>query len=211
MRTAYFSKKIHYALCFSTAVFAMPTFSHATAKPINFNCTAANPEEVMPVMALLNQTTVKDMLQDPIAMLISVALNQKYQRDFGITDIQRLRENSSYELAFPFRSDFVEIRKVIQKMGYDATGFRFMGAAVGVQQGDVGFLLDTHVHFDRTPVIALLVSVTSDKRHVLYGDGTVCPMEKQQFEQRFADSKYLRLDEKFSLIREESHENIRPS
>ena len=200
--TAYFFSRTPQALCISAVAFAMPSFAFATAKPFYIQCTPAHSDE---------KIRVTDMLQDPIAMLISVALKQKYQRDFGIQDIEQLRQSSAYELSFPFKSDFVEIRKIIRKMGYDATGFRFTGAAVGVQQGDVGFLLDTRVHKDRTPVMALLVEVSTDKRQVLYGDGTVCQMDKSQFEQRFSDSKYLRLDETFSLLKEESHENIRPS
>ena len=171
-----------------------PNMSHATASPIQLNCTSANFDEVMPVATLLKKTIPSDIYNDPIAMLIAAALNQRYGSNFQMQDIQGLREQDSlYELSFPFKSDFKEIKAIIQKMGYDATGYRFVGMATEVRQGDVGFLLDTHVRSDGTPVIALLVAVSADKRFLLYGDGILCPIDKKQFDARFMNGKFLKL------------------
>ena len=181
-------------LCLSAMALTRLPIAYAAAKPIHFNCMSAQPDEVISVATLLKRTPASEIQDDPVAMMIAVALNQRYGRNFRMQDIQGLRENSLYELSFPFKSDLLEIRTIIENMGYHATGYRFNGAAIGVQQGDVGFLLDSHVHFDGRPVIALLLEANLNKRLVLYGDGMICPMEKTQFEQRFANSKFLRLD-----------------
>lgn len=189
----YFLKSVLYVGCVVAVAF-LPSFSHATAKPIQLNCTSANIDEVMPVATLLKKNIPDEIYSDPIAALIAAALNQRYGTHFKMQDIQGLREEDSlYELSFPFKSDFREIKVIIQKMGYDAKGYRFVGMATEVKQGDVGFLLDTHVRSDGTPVIALLAAVSADKRFLFYGDGILCPLDKKQFEHRFMNGKFLRL------------------
>lgn len=180
-------------ICLCSALF-VPSPSWAMAKPFNLKCEAVRSSETTPVLKAVKGFPNDKTQFNPVDLLISVAINQRYNQQFTVYDVHASVLQSDGVDIDPLYPNFKGLKKIINLMGYQAKGFKLEGLANEIRTGDVGFLLDTHVRFDQSPVITLLFATADDKRYLLYGDGVVCPMNTTQFSQYFRKSAFLRLN-----------------
>lgn len=188
-------KKLVYN-CFLLCLFVIsllgPKAASAHFKPVNLACVAANPRFSLPVQQFFQATAASDLQDDPthLSMLIGVAVRQRYGSSVRAREIARLMSTPHPGQIH----NFLDIKKVLQKAGYRASAYRVNPAnRLLPRLDDVGFLLDQKVVADRS-IITLLFAATQDKKYLLYADGIICAMPVPQFEQRFGNSVFLRLD-----------------
>ncbi len=163
----------------------------AMERPVNLNCTAVDPSVSTPIVKFLQTISPSDVQTDPsqLSILIAVALNQRYGRHFRMSDIAGMIEPSD----IGSHHSFFEIKQIIQKAGYATTAFQIKGDVNAIHKDDVGFLIDQSI-LPHSRVIALLFASTDERKYLLYA-GFICPMTQGQFEKRFADSAFLKLNQ----------------
>ncbi|NNP67968.1 hypothetical protein [Acinetobacter sp. Ac_5812] len=167
----------------------------STAKPFHLPCLLVEQSsDAAPAITTVLGTAYRQGLFSPTDVMLTVALNQRYQQHYQIMDIHRAIQKSKVKKMDVFYPKFIELKTIIEYLGYSAKGYRLTDIRNEIQVGDVGFLIDTQARFDQTPVITLLFASTESKRYLLYGDGFVCPMEKTRFDQYFHNKAFLRLE-----------------
>ncbi len=166
-----------------------PALAHV--RPVNLECVAGTAQLILPMQQFFQHISIEPE-RDPtrLSVLISAALNQRYGRNIQAGDIAGL-------MNAPFKGkmhSFLDIKTVIKKTGYHVSAYRInVQAGHSVYAHDVGFLIDNTI-LPNSRVIALLFASGSGSKYLLYANGILCPMSDQQFEKRFNNSVFLRLD-----------------
>ena len=179
-------------ICLAVLGLLYPKVAAAYYEPVNLGCVAASSEFAVPVQQIFKATRASDLQHDPthLSMLITVAVNQRYGATVAARDIASLmspvRDGQTYS--------FLDIKQVLKRVGYTVFAYRINPAASHLPlMDDVGFLIDQTV-VANSSIITLLFAATQDKKYLLYANGLICAMSVQQFEQRFGNSVFLRLD-----------------
>ncbi|MDR0235734.1 hypothetical protein [Acinetobacter sp.] len=165
---------------------------YAVMNPINLDCSQGNTKEISPIIKFISEETNEYFINDPMLLLMSVAVHQRYQGELNMEKINTIQKNKQKN-TFPYFYSLKDISEILELSGFRAQGYIIDNNAKNIGEGEVGFLLDSHMFVNSQPVYTLLFSATNNERYLLYADGIICPLEKDKFEKRFSKSFYLRL------------------
>lgn len=183
----------YFLIIFGIITLVLPQPVEASARAIKLDCMTTDQQAVSSAVRFFKTTSPYELKDDPthLSLLIAFALNTRYGRE-------DIRVKNIADLMSPLlkgdKHTFLDIKNIVKRIGYNVSAYKLQGnAQETIRRDDIGFLIDQTV-LPNAQIFALLFTASSNQRYLLYADGIICPMSNEQFNKRFNNSFFLKLD-----------------